>query len=148
MKNLLFLFFMLFSFAVNAQPNQSPVIWKFDVKKSSENTYTIYSTAIIEKGWHVFTTEPGGDGLLIPTAINIDENKGITISKPFTLDGKFVTHDMEFVGKVNYVEGIGQFTITVISKTATTLKGLLTYQCCNEKMCLPPTDVPFSVELK
>ena len=148
MKNLLFLFFMLFSFAVNAQPNQSPVKWKFDVKKSSENTYTIYSTAIIEKGWHVFTTEPGGDGLLIPTAINIDENKGITISKPFTLDGKFVTHDMEFVGKVNYVEGIGQFTITVISKTATTLKGLLTYQCCNEKMCLPPTDVPFSVELK
>jgi len=32
MKNLLFLFFMLFSFAVNAQQTQTPVIWKFDVK--------------------------------------------------------------------------------------------------------------------
>ena len=148
MKNLLLICFMLLGFAVNAQQAQTPVLWKFDVKKSTENTYTIYSTAAIEKGWHVFTTEPGGDGLLIPTAMNIDENKVVTISKPFALEGKFITHDMEFVGKVNYIEGIGQFTITVISKTATTLKGTLTYQCCNEKMCLPPTDVPFSVELK
>lgn len=148
MKNLLFICFMLFGFAMNAQQSQTPVFWKFDVKKSAENTYTIYATATIEKGWHVFTTEPGGDGLLIPTAVNIDENKGVTISKPFAIEGKFITHDMEFVGKVNYIEGLGQFTITVISKTATTLKGTLTYQSCNEKMCLPPTDVPFSVELK
>ena len=148
MKNVLFICLMLIGFGAKAQESQTPVFFKFDVKKNAVNNFTIYATATIEKGWHVFTTDPGGDGLLIPTSINIDENKDITILKPFILEGKFVSHEMEGMGKVNYVENVGQFTINITTKTATKLIGTLTYQCCNDRMCLPPTDVPFSVDLK
>lgn len=129
------------------QLTQMPVQWKFEAEKNNTGSYTLIATATIEKGWHVFTTEPGGDGSLIPTTLTIDENKGIKIIQPFRATSKITRSHIDGFGEVNYVEGMGQFSVnfTIQNKE---LVGTLSYQCCNDKMCLPPTDIPFRVELK
>jgi hypothetical protein len=150
MKNILIATMLLFvAIGAKAQDIPSPIKWKFDIKKGAvANEYTLYATAEIESGWHVFAPEPGGDGLLIPTSIKIEDNSNIQTENKLQVMGKITTAEMDGVGTVNYVEKVGTFAMPFVAHITTTLKGVLTYQCCNEKMCLPPTDVPFSVEVK
>lgn len=148
MKNILFILFMIFSLQSVAQDPTKIVKWKFTAAKgNAEHQYIITAVAMIDSGWHVFAPEPGGDGLLIPTDLqfngkNIPKNIGKFIPRR-----RPVTHNMEGVGMVNYYEGEIDFNITVEVSKAQTLTGIVSFQCCNDQMCLPPTDVPFSIKL-
>jgi hypothetical protein len=54
---------------------------------------------------------------------------------------------MEGVGMVNYFEGEIEFNMTIQSTKGATISGIMSSQCCNDQMCLPPSDVPFKVKL-
>ncbi len=147
MKNLFLFFLLLSSFGLKAQ-NADPVKWSFySVKEKEPDTYTVYAKAQIADGWHVFTPTPGGDGLLIPTEHSFDHPEKFRDTGALTTEGKEIQHDMEFVGKVNYFEHEAIFKVTLIVYQPHTVTGRISYQLCNDRMCLPPTEVPFSIKL-
>ena len=47
-----------------------------------------------------------------------------------------------YANKVDFVQ-----KIKVKSAIATVIKGSVNYMVCNDKQCLPPKDVPFSIKV-
>ncbi len=148
MKQLITIFFLVLSLQSLAQDPKQIVQWTVTASKAqTANHYLLTASAHIDKGWHVFAPEPGGDGLLIPTEIRFEDKSPVKNQGKLIAKRKPINRNMEGVGMVNYYEGDITFTIDVeVSKTAT-LNGVMSYQCCNENMCLPPTEVPFTLKL-
>lgn len=135
------------SFGLQAQ-TKPPVQWSFSLTATEQpQQVVLHAMATIEDGWHVFTNQPGGDGLLIPTDIVLNESNQVTVVNPFSVVGNSITKNMDGVGNVNYIEKMGEFTTVLTVKKGQVVEGVLTYQVCNDRMCLPPTDVPFRLEL-
>ncbi|QLH45509.1 MAG: hypothetical protein HWD58_07795 [Bacteroidota bacterium] len=94
MRNLFFVFaglltLLLPNLSVSAQPAERPITWKFSIEAGKEaGTYLIHAKAVIGKGWHVFAPDPGGDGLLIPTAIVPASGQKYTVKGPLKAEGK------------------------------------------------------------
>ena len=47
-----------------------------------------------------------------------------------------------YSNKVDFVQNIN-----LKSSASTVVKGIITYMVCNDKKCLPPKDVPFSIKV-
>jgi len=98
----------------------------------------------ISSGWHINANKIK-DEFLIPTEIKIeDENISIdTINYP---QGEKVSLSFSKEPLIVYTEN---FTIEVkgkILKDLDNFKGKITYQGCNNEMCIPPQELVFSVE--
>jgi DsbC/DsbD-like thiol-disulfide interchange protein len=134
-------------FALAQQPQ--PVNWTFHLHKDKVTQgYTLEAKGILGQGWHVFTHNPGGDGLLIPTSLTLDHADKVTELSEINSLGKLITKEMEGVGTVNYFEHEAAFTLQFKTTTLKSIEGTLSYQLCNDAMCLPPTDVKFTLKLE
>ena len=134
-------------FALAQQPQ--PVNWTFQLQKDkATQRYTFEAKGIIGQGWHVFTHNPGGDGLLIPTSLTLDHADKVSELSEINSLGNIITKEMEGVGVVNYPEHEARFTIQFKTIELKTVEGTLSYQLCNEAMCLPPTDVKFTLKIE
>lgn len=158
MKNLFarFLSFLLLVFVPFAGFGQKPndiVQWKFEAKKINDYTYDIIGTATItQPDFHIWTLNPGGkDGEiqmeLIPTTIKVSKNPDIKIVGKTKAQGKAVEKKDELMGTIRYYEGSAKYTQRIEAKKNTTVKGVATFQACNESGCLPPADLPFEVKI-
>jgi thiol:disulfide interchange protein len=124
-----------------AQNPTAKVQWNVSATQDSTHTkYIITAKATIDKGWHIFAAEPGGDGLLIPTTLEIENNTAVQQETP-THKGEIISEEMEAVGKVNYYKNQYQWQCNVKAKPKTKLKIIIQYQSCNEMMCLPPQTI-------
>jgi hypothetical protein len=138
---------------INAQNNTefNPVKWTYEVKENTDKVKTIYIKASIEKGYHIFSNKPGDDdGFLIPTSITIiaKNNKGLKIEIPITdrlANKKAITAKIAEIGEVSYYETDVTYSMPYDSNFA---KGQIdiNYQCCNDKMCFPPTNVVMDIK--
>ena len=147
MKQLFFILLMLTSTLGFAQEGSS-VKWTFSHHKGNNpNEYVLVAKASIKEGFHVFSTDPGGDGLMIPTDVVLNDKSVFNKTGSFIPSRRPITKKMEGIGMVNYFEGDIEFTLTVETSKATAIEGVLTYQCCNDKMCFPPTDISFNEKL-
>ena len=130
--------------------SQSPVSWTFSSKKISGNTYEVYLTASIEKGWHLYSQDQPEDAIAIPTSFAFIKNPLLTTDGKIKEMGKMEKfHDKEldlsanqFSDKVTFVQ-----TVTVKGKVKTSLSGSVEYQTCDDKKCLPPKTVNFKISL-
>ncbi|MBL7766185.1 MAG: hypothetical protein JNJ58_08840 [Chitinophagaceae bacterium] len=145
MKNILILIALFLTLQVTAQ-NTNPIKWEFFPKKEANGTTTLLAKATIEKGWHVFAPNPGGDGLLIPTGVVLNE-KGIANVSPAVVEGKEISKEMDGVGLVHYFEYQVVYKINFEAKGQTSVSGTVSYQLCNDQLCFPPTDLPFEIKL-
>lgn len=144
MKQLFFILLMLTSMISIAQ-DASPVKWTFSTRNGNHpNEYVLVAKANIQDGFHVFSTDPGGDGLMIPTDVVLKDKSAFKKTGSFIPTRRPITKNMEGIGMVNYFEGEIEFTLTVETDKAKAIEGILTYQCCNDKMCFPPTDISFN----
>ncbi len=140
---------MLFTFVTNAQI-QNPVNWTFTAKKIAEKKYEVHCNATIQKGWHIYsqTTPAGGP---VPTTFTFTNNPLLIISGIPKEIGKLEQkHEPLFrVGVKQFSQKI-DFVIAIIQKTnaKTSLTGSVEYMVCNDKECLPPKSVDFSISLK
>lgn len=138
-----FLLLMFVVLAAHAQI-QDPVKFKTELKTLSDTEGEIIFTGIIDKGWHVYSTDLG-DGGPISATFNVDKMTGAEIVGKLKPVGKEVsTFDKLFEMKVRYFENTAQF-VQKIKFTAGTydMDGYLEYGACDDESCLPPTQVPF-----
>ncbi len=143
-------FLSLFLFVTMAVSAQNPVTWTFTSKKISDNSYEIYMTATLEKGWHLFSQTQPDDAIATPTTFSITSNPLIEVVGKIKEVGKMQKfHDKDldlsanqYSEKVDFVQ-----TIKLKGKAKTNFSGSVEYQTCDDKKCLPQKTVNFKVAL-
>lgn len=144
MKKLLFPFvLLLFAVAVQAQI-QDPVKFNSELKILAADEAEVVFTAVIDKGWHVYSTDLG-DGGPISATFNVEKIFGAEVVGKLKPVGKEIsTFDKLFEMKVRYFENTAQFVQKLkLTGGAYQIEGYLEYGACNDENCLPPTQVPF-----
>ena len=131
--------------------SQSDVVdWKFESKKLADNKYEVKLIAMVKNPWHIYsTTTP--DGGPLPTKISFTKNPLTVFDGKLKEVGKLETHFEEvfdidtkfFNNKVEFVQ-----VVNLKGNAKTNIAGTVEFMACNDKECLPPKSVPFSIALK
>jgi hypothetical protein len=141
--------FFLCMLAVNAQ--LSPVTWSFTATKVSDKIYEVHMKATIQSGWHLYSQSQPSDAIVNPTTFTINANP------LFTKEGKIKeVGKMELMKDVTLGISANQYSrsvdfvqkIKLKGNVKTNLNGNVEYQTCDDKKCLPPKTVNFSIALK
>ena len=133
-----------------AQDNmiQDPTTWTYEVKKTGDNVYDLLFKLKLKEHWHIWSMNPGGDGMQIPPEFTFDVNPAVQKVGSVKEKGKKITDSMEGVeGKVSFFHDNVVYTQQVKVTGNTLVKGELRYQVCDDKMCLPPKDKAFSFSI-
>src|SRR5690606_23388852 len=139
---------MLFSFIAVSAQIKTPVKWAYAAKKLNDKEAVVLIKATIEKGWHIYSQhiKPGGP---VPTSFTFTKSADYTpIGK--TTEPKGISHfEKVFDMDVVYFENAVVFQQKVkLNKPTTTVKGSIEFMVCNDKECLPPDELSFSVPIK
>ena len=124
---------------------QESVTFTQQLKKISETEAEIVFTGKIDKGWHVYSTDLG-DGGPIAATLEVEHITGATLDGKLTPQGNEISdYDKLFDMQVRWFENEAQFVQKLnLTGGPWRVEGYLTYGACNDKNCLPPTDVNFS----
>lgn len=126
-----------------------PVSWSFTAENKGDNIYEIVMTATLEPGWHLYSMdiEEGGP---IPTSFTFDPVRGYSLAaEPFEVTKPEVKYDNSFDMNIGMHSGTAEFRQKIkVIKYPATVEGYVTFMSCNDKQCLPPRDVEFSVGIK
>ena len=142
------LFFCWLLTAILAMPVlaqiQEPVKFNSELKRISETEAEIVLNAVIDKGWHVYSTELGDDGPISAT-FNVDNISGAEVDGKLLPQGNEIEEmDPIFEMKVRFFESKATFVQKIkITDEKFSIKGYLEYGACNDENCLPPTSVDF-----
>ena len=136
----LFILCLLATFGVAAQ-QLDPAKCSFSVKETSSNEAELIVTVKLDKGWHMYSQHTDANGPL-PTVFEF------TPSSDYQLVGKVAEPkpheemDPLFGCVVKSFEGTVVFRqkIKRLSDKDFTVKGLLSYQLCNDGSCIAPED--------
>ncbi len=149
-KKILFvLLSIVYTTTVWSQIVEDPTRWKHEVKHLDGDNYEVITTCTFaDKDWHLYAFDPGGDGTLIAPELGYSFDNGATKVGKTTEHGKRITQNIKGVGKVNFLKGPIRYKQKFKATKDGTVKGTVYYQTCNEEMCLPPTEIEYSVKYK
>ncbi len=124
---------------------QDPVRFAVERRTVSATEFDIVFSAKADEGWHVYGTDIAEGG---PTRaeLTLDTLQGAKPQGGLKATGRVHrTMDDLFGMEVSYMEGAVSFAQRFrITGETYKLAGHLTYGACNDRNCLPPTDVSFS----
>ena len=72
----------------HAQIIKDPASWTYEVKKSGDKQYKLITHLKLKPHWHIWSFNPGGDGMLIPPSFTFDKRAGVTFKGKVTEHGK------------------------------------------------------------
>ena len=138
---------LLFITAANAQI-ENPVKWSYAAKKLADKTYELHIAANIDRNWHIYAQDAGRGPQ--PTTISFKTNPLISfngtvkeIGKLEKINEKKFNWVSKYYGKkVDFVQ-----KIKVRSSVATVVSGTINYVACDSRQCLPPKDIPFTINI-
>jgi Disulphide bond corrector protein DsbC. len=149
MRKILVVAFLFFASVSFSQP-MSPVSWAFASKKISENVYELQLIATIQSGWHLYSQVQPSDAIAQPTSFNFNKNPLVDLDGKVKEVGKLEKYKdakldisaNQYSQKVTFVQ-----KVKVKGKVKTNVSGKLEFQTCDDKKCLPPKTVNFSIAL-
>jgi hypothetical protein len=144
------LFFLSAVGAANAQM-LNPVQWTYSAKKIADKTYEVHLTASIQNTWHLYSQTQPADAISQPTEILFKKNPLILLDgnirelgkMQLFKDEKLKISANQYANKVDFVQ-----KVKLKSNTKTNLVGSVEYQTCDDKKCLPPKKIDFTIALK
>lgn len=113
----------------------------------SETEAELVITAKMDKGWHLYSFDPGGDGSLIAPEIKITKTADIELLGKVKENGKLITEEIDGVGTIHYFKEKVEYVQKVRYKKLGTVKANVYYQTCDDKGCLPPTDEDVVIDM-
>lgn len=130
-------------------PNGPPVSWSFGSKPMADGTIAVQLTAHVDEGWHIYATKLENDLGPIPTTITVDQTEGLSSVGPLVEPEPEEVYDQNFQMNVRYHSGEPTFVQHLRSSGTepAIVTGEVEYMVCNDKTCLPPTTVPFRLEV-
>ena len=149
-KSILSFLLLIFSLFSIAQSDQK-VKWQYAVAKKGKNMYELRMTANIEKGWHLYSQQQSADAIALPTNISFTKNPFIELKGKPAEEGRLYdeveaatkTRSRYYTNKVVFVQ---QLVLKKNIKTA--INGEIEFMVCDDRQCLPPGTVKFSVKLQ
>ncbi|MGC4038783.1 MAG: protein-disulfide reductase DsbD family protein [Chitinophagaceae bacterium] len=142
--------FGLLSSAVLFAAAQSPVSWTFTAKKIAEKKYEVHLTATVQQGWHLYSQTQPKDAVVNPTSFTFSANPLIATEGKVKETGKMEKfHDEKLGVSANQYANNVDFVqvVNLKAKAKTNLAGVVEFQTCDDKKCLPPKKVTFSVPI-
>jgi DsbC/DsbD-like thiol-disulfide interchange protein len=148
MKKILFIAAaMMLSMQLHAQI-LTPVKWAYGFKKTGKQEAVIFIKATIDEGWHVYS-QTVKDGGPVKTSFTYAASKAYTLVGKTQEPTPVTRYEKAFTMNVSFFEKSVIFQQKVKLKAGQAiLKGTLEYMTCNDKQCLPPETVEFSVAVK
>ncbi|MBQ8454185.1 MAG: thioredoxin family protein [Bacteroidaceae bacterium] len=136
----------LFIIAVAALAQfQTPVTFSSSQKKLPDDVLEVVFQGTIDAGWHVYGTDIA-DGGPTRAELTLETQKGVKPDGKLRATGKVQKKMDEMFGmEVSYMEGTASFVQRfIITEPEYEVAGYLTYGACNDRNCIPPTDVEFN----
>jgi DsbC/DsbD-like thiol-disulfide interchange protein len=146
-KMLLIITALVISIGAYAQI-ETPVKWSYAAKKISSTEAVVLLRATIDDGWHIYSQDVK-DGGPIKTSFTFPPSKNYSLIGKTTEPTPVTKYEKAFTMNVSYFEKSVTFQQKIKLKSAnvSVVKGKLEYMTCNDKKCLPPEDLDFSVPL-
>ena len=151
MKKAFVLLALTFITGVSFAQLANPVSWSFSSKKISDTEYEVQMVATMQSGWHLYSQTQPKDAIAIPTSFSFNKNPLVELQGKVKESGKlekFVDQDLG-VSANQYSKSV-VFTqrVKLTGKAKSNVGGNVTFQTCDDKKCLPPKTVNFSIALK
>ena len=145
MKSVVFTLFSLLYFISPKAQILNPVKFNYGVVKKGKNLYEVHIKTLLEPKWHIYSVK-NPEGGAEPTVIKVKEGNSIGAPKE---NGKLKTvYDKEFNFNQKYYEDAVDFVQLVkLNSDAKNITGNIVYMVCNDRQCLPPKDVEFTIKL-
>lgn len=138
---------VLFAAGVQAQI-LNPVKWSYAAKKVNAKEAIVFLKASMQPGWNIYSQHVAEGG---PVATSFK----FTTTKAFNLVGKTTEpkpqskFEKTFGMNVTYFQNEVVFQQKIkLNENQALVKGTLEYMACNDKQCLPPKEVEFSILVK
>ena len=122
-----------------------PVKWSYGAKKVNDTAAIVFLKATIDSGWHVYSqhVKPGGP---IPTSFTFDRSADYELVGKTVEPRPIVRMEKVFAMNVGYFERSVIFQQKIkLKKAQVTVGGKLGFMTCNDKECLPPDNLRFSI---
>ena len=148
MKKLLLVIMTLVLSAGAYAQIETPVKWSYAAKKLSPTEAVVFLRATIQDGWHIYSLNVK-DGGPIKTSFTFSPSKEYSLVGKTSEPAAITKYEKAFSMDVSYFEKSVTFQqkIKLKSPNASIVKGKLEYMTCNDKKCLPPDDIDFSIPL-
>jgi thiol:disulfide interchange protein DsbD len=148
MKKIIFTLLTLVVFLEVKAQIMDPVQWIFTAKKINSKMYELHITAALAPKWHMYAQDAGKGPE--PTSFSFTKNPLLAFEGKVKEIGKLEkSFDQNFNSVLRYYADKIDFVQKVKLKSTipTIVKGAVTYMVCNDRQCLPPKDVPFSIRV-
>jgi thiol:disulfide interchange protein DsbD len=147
LKKIITLLILTIGFGTIAQI-QNPVKWSASVEKNTDTQYTLIATAVLEKGWHLYSQDVPENGP-IATLFVFDETKGKFKVEGKTVEGKGITvDDKVFEMKIKYFEDVAVFKQKInVSSNNKLVYATVEFMVCDDTQCLAPTEIDLEFNL-
>ncbi len=139
---------LILLWSVLAAPG-APVKWSFQAVPQANGEVLVQCTAALEEGWHVYALTLPSDQGPIPTSIRLKPSDAFDLVGEMLEPTPVETYDPNFGMVVRYHDGAPIFTqlIRPRKEGPVVVEGEVEYMVCNDKTCLPPVTVPFSLTI-
>ena len=149
MKKILFFILSICSVQLMMAQSSKQVQWAYTAKKVDNKTFEVHMTATISGDYHLYAQDAGGEGP-IPTSFTFSKNPLLTLDGKVKEVGNQVkkfesawSHDVKYYEKnVDFVQ-----LVKLKGNAKTSLAGKVEFMVCNEKQCLPPSEVEIKVNI-
>ncbi len=125
--------------------SQEKVKWDFTY---NTNNKTIEMKATIDEGWHLYSQYINNKIGPVPTAFVFTPTEKVKLIGKTEEPTPIKEYDENFEATLDFYKGEVVFSQKVEFISPQTIDGYVTFMVCNETMCLPPSDIPFKIELK
>jgi hypothetical protein len=146
-KYFLLVLSLMTGIVVFAQGGSSDQVqWTYSAKKLADKTYEVHLSARIGGNWHMYAQNAGNGP--VSTSFTFTKNPLVILSGPVKEIGKEKkVFEPAFKSEVHYYENSVDFVqvVKLKSNVQSNLSGKVEFMVCNDKECLPPTDVDFKV---
>ena len=142
MKRLIFaMLFLVTAMTMQAQIID-PVHFSSQLKMLSGDEAEILFSATIEDGWHVYSTDLGNDGPISATFNKVKMEGAETVGKLQPRGNEIKQFDKLFDMELRFFEKKATFAQKIrFTQPEYDIECYLEYGACNDKMCLPPSEV-------
>ena len=121
-----------------------PVHFTSELKRGEDNKAEIVFSALIDAGWHVYSTDLGSDGP-IEASFNVVKMDGVELVGKLQPRGNVTSkYDQLFGMELKYFENKAQFVQKIkFTKADYSIDCYLEYGACSDEMCMPPSTCEF-----
>lgn len=127
-----------------------PVSWVFTAEALSDGTYRLNMEGTLTDGWTIYGLDTDPEAGPIPTTFVLNPATGVTPIGTVTETSATLKtgYDPIWEAEVPKVKG-GTVTYSqrVTVSGQPTIAGYVEYQSCDDEMCFPPREIPFTLDL-